>query len=683
MRMGMLIVGLALLAVTTVAAQTVNLPISRVVLFSSGVGYFEREGTVEGNATVELSFRVEQINDILKSLILQDLDGGTIAPVTYAPQDPLQRTLSAFAVNIADNPGMAELWDRLRGARVRVITDMTIEGVVFGAEEQYKAVGDQMMPFDVLNIMTIDGLVSIPLSQVTYFTLLDPKLDEDLRKALAAIDTARDVSKRPVTLSFMGEGGRAVRVGYLLETPVWKTSYRLVSDEDGLFLQGWAIVENTTDDDWQAVALTMVSGQPVSFIQDLYPPLYSPRVRVPPSVHAAARPRVWEGAMERMEEPAEAEADRVAMAPMAAPAPGMMPGMGSAGPAGPSGPRGERGPVGGARMRLAEAGVDAMAEAGRVGTLFRYAINQPVTIPRQRSAMIPIVNTRIEGEKLSVYSQAVDAKRPMNGLLLKNTTDLHLMAGAITVFDGGVYGGDALIEDIPAGDERLLTYAVDLTLEVEPQTKIRDAEFLSASMQRGIVTIKRRHHSEMIYNIKSTAQEDRVVLIEHPLRDGWELVEPEKADERTRSAYRFRVTVEAGKTAALKVVETRPISELVRITDRDIDQVRVLLQMPQVSPTLREALEAIVAMQTELATLAAQRAEKETRIREIEAEQERIRKNMAELDRASQLYRQYVDKFTEQEQEFEQLRGEIRDLRAAEDENRKAMQDFIMGLNVQ
>lgn len=684
MRMGILTVGLAVLAVTAVAAQTVNLPISRVVLFSSGVGYFEREGTVEGNATVELSFRVEQINDILKSLVLQDLDGGIIAPVTYAPQDPLRRTLSAFAVDISDNPGVAELWDRLRGARARVITDMTIEGVVFGAEEQYKAVGDQMMPFDVLNIMTIDGLVSIPLSQVTYFTLLDPKLDEDLRKALAAIDTARDVTKRPVTLSFMGEGGRAVRVGYLLETPVWKTSYRLVSDDEGLFLQGWAIVENTTDDDWEAVALTMVSGQPVSFIQDLYPPLYSPRVRVPPSVHAAARPRVWEGAMERMEEPAaEPEADRVAMAPMAAPAPGMMAGMGAAGPAGPAGPRGERGPVAAGRMRLAEAGVDAMAEASRVGALFQYAVAQPVTIPRQRSAMIPIVNTRIEGEKLSVYSQAADARRPMNGLLLKNTTDLHLMAGAITVFDGGVYGGDALIEDIPAGDERLLTYAVDLTLEVEPQTKIRDAEFLSASMQRGIVTIRRRHHSEMSYNIKSTAQEDRVVLVEHPLRDGWELVEPEKADERTRSAHRFRVPVEAGKTAALKVVETRPISELVRITDRDLDQVRLLLQMPQISPTLREALAAVVAMQTELATLAAQRAEKETRIKEIEAEQERIRKNMAELDRQSQLYRQYVEKFTEQEQEFEQLRGEVRELRATEDEKRKAMQDFIMGLNIQ
>lgn len=683
MRTSILTVGLVALAVGAMAAQTVNLPISRVVLFSSGVGYFEREGTVEGNATMELSFRVEQINDILKSLVLQDLDGGIIAPVTYAPQDPLHRTLSAFAVNIADNPSVAELWNRLRGARARVITDMTIEGVVFGAEEQYKAVGDQMMPYDVLNIVTIDGLVSVPLSQVTYFTLLDPKLDEDLRKALAAIDTARDVSKRPVTLSFMGEGGRAVRVGYLLETPVWKTSYRLVSDEEGLFLQGWAIVENTTDDDWDAVGLTMVSGQPVSFIQNLYPPLYVRRVQVPPSVHVPARPRVWEGAIERMDElEAEPEAE-LALAPRAAPAPeGPMGAVGPAGPAGPAGPRGERGPVA-ARARLADVGVDAMAQASRVGALFQYAIGQPVTIPRQRSAMIPIVNTRIEGEKLSVYSRAADAKRPMNGLLLKNTTDLHLMAGAITVFDGGAYGGDALIEDIPAGDDRLVTYAVDLTLEVEPQTKVHDAEFRSASMKGGVVTVTHKDRSEMVYNIKSTAQEERVVLIEHPLRERWELIEPEQFDERTRSAYRFRVPVEAGGTASISVVEERPISRLVRITDSDIGEVRILLEMPQISPTLREALEAIVAMQSELATLAAQRSEKETRIKEIEDEQARIRNNMRELDRASQLYRQYVEKFTEQEQEFEQLRGEVRDLRAVENEKRTAMREFITGLNIE
>ena len=295
MNTSVLAVAVTLLAVTAVLGAAAELPISRVVLFASGVGFFEREGTVEGDATIDLSFRTEQINDILKSLVLQDLDGGTINAVTYAPQDPLDRTLSSFGVDISDNPSITELWDRLRGSRVKVVGQETITGVVLGAEKQEKSVDDQVMEFDVLNLVTDKGLQEVPMWHVTSIQLLDEKLDHDLRQALEAIDKSRDTNKKPVALSFAGEGQRRVRVGYLLETPVWKTSYRLVTDDDGLFLQGWAIVENTADDDWGDVSLTLVSGRPISFTQDLYEPLYVDRPEVAPSLPVAARPKTWEG----------------------------------------------------------------------------------------------------------------------------------------------------------------------------------------------------------------------------------------------------------------------------------------------------------------------------------------------------------------------------------------------------
>jgi hypothetical protein len=667
------------------ACQAAELPLTRVALFTSGVGYFERTGTVQGNTTVELTFRTEQINDILKSLVLQDLSGGTIAPVTYASQEPLARTLSSFSVNISDNPSLRELWDRLRGAQARLTVGGTVvEGTAFGSEVHQVQGEDVTTQIEYLNLLTPTGLMQFPLSQVTSIKLLDPKLDADLQKALAAIDQARDTDRKSVVLSFNGTGERKVRVGYLLETPLWKTTYRLVSDQDGLFLQGWALVENMTDDDWNDIGLSLISGRPVSFTQDLYQPLYLPRPQVPVQVAAAARPRVLEGAMERRDEAQEADlTDRVgalgggggaalrrATKPAAPPA-----AMADArGPAGPAGPPGES---------LARGRAASMAAGGQVGTLFQYAIAQPVTIPRQRSAMIPIISQKVEGEKVSVYNQSADPRHPMNGIRLKNTSKLHLMGGAITVFDGGAYGGDALIEDIPPGDERLLAYAMDLAVEVEPQAKSQPDQLLTAKVVNGVMSLSYKRRLETTYVVKNAAQEKRLVLIEHPLRPDWKLIEPKEPAERTRSVYRFRVPVDPGKTEKLLVVEEFPRLEEVVLGRGDMTAARLYVSRTELSEKLRAALQQIVKLQDELAALTAQRTEKETRIKEIEQEQARLRSNMRELDRAGELYKQYVEKLTKQEAEFEALRVQIADLRAQEMAKRKELSDYITALNIE
>jgi len=675
----------ALLVAAVSSASAADLPLTRVVLFSSGVGYFERAGQVEGDASLELSFRVEQINDILKSLVLQDLGGGTVAPVTYAPRDPLEKTLSSFAVDISDNPNVSELWDRLRGARVEVTADKPMTGIVFGAEEQEKSVDGKILTFDVLNLLTDDGLVEIPLWQARSIRVLDTKIDSDLRKALGAIDSARDTNKRPVTLSFKGDGKREVVVGYLLETPVWKTSYRLVSDKEGFFLQGWSIVENTTDEDWDQVGLGLVSGRPVSFIQDLYQPLYVGRPVVAPSVAAAARPRVYEGDMGATEKE-EARRGRAAgeMAPdvdaMAAPAPAEAPGV-SLG-AGYGG-----GMAGGAPSTTAHFGLrdqQAMAAGGKVGTLFQYAINQPVSVPRQQSAMIPIISSRIEGEKLSVYNASADAKYPMNAIQLKNSTALHLMGGAITVFDGGVYAGDALIEDVVPGDERLISYAMDLAVEVDPRGDYTPDRLVAVKIVNGVMTVRQKVRSSVNYVVKNSAEEAKTLLIEHPVDESAELVEPKKADERTRDHYRFRLTLEPGQTRELLVAEETVRSEEVSLADLDADDaIEFLASGGQISDAMKAAVQKLIDMRGELAALVAQREEKDTQIEEIGEEQGRIRENMKELDRQSELYRKYVDKLTAQETELDALREQVKTLRAQEQEKEQAIAKYISELNVE
>ena len=301
-------------------AQT-SVPVKEVVLFSSGVGYFEHFGSVNGNAETVLRFKTEQINDILKSLVLEDMDGGKVAAVTYPSQGPLARTLKSFQIDLTSNPPLAELLNQLRGAQVSVTQSQglpNVDGTVMGVEKQQRAAGEagrpQLVDVWVVNLVNDGGIQPIELAKVSGVKIQDPELRKELAAALGALSQARDKDKKPVEIHFGGNGDRRVRIGYVVETPVWKTSYRLVFDKvdagvngggggggaasPGGKMQGWAIVENQTDSDWADVELSLVSGRPISFIQDLYRPLYIPRPVVQPQLYASLRPQTYDAGVE-------------------------------------------------------------------------------------------------------------------------------------------------------------------------------------------------------------------------------------------------------------------------------------------------------------------------------------------------------------------------------------------------
>lgn len=683
------LVPLAGLLIMAACGSAADLPISRVVLFSSGVGYFERAGTVQGDTTVELSFRVDQINDMLKSMTLQDMGGGTIGAITYAPQDPLSHTLRSFSVDVIGNQSLADLLRSLIGAKVSVVTaDATVKGTVMGVETQQKSVEDNVVNFDVVNLLSEKGIVQVPIWHMKSVTLAEEKLSSDLTKALAAIAGSRDLDKRTVKIELNGAGAREVAIGYLLETPVWKTSYRLMTQKDGLFIQGWAIVENTTDADWESVRLGLVSGQPISFIENLYEPLYVQRPVIQPQIAAIARPRIYEGAVLRDDLYAADMSPAAPPMPMAAPAPGRgdlrRSAMGAGGtPATTAGYAMEKA-MAGDNLALDDAGVAAAAEGGKVGELFQYAISAPVTIARQQSAMIPIINQAVEGSKISIYNASQNAKHPYNGIKVKNSSNLHLMGGPITVFDGGVYAGDALIDDVPPGDERMIAYAVDLGVRVDSKSADKsDALAVSLKIVKGLLTATSKQVSEKTYTIKNVAADDRLVVVEHPLRSGWKLIEPAKADERTEDLYRFHVPVAAGKSATLKTLEERPVSETVWLKDTDTDDLGMFMRVREISEPMKAALAKIRDMRGAINAIDEQIEQREQRLEEIGEEQERIRQNMEQLEHDSELYRSYVSKFAEQEKEFETLRGEIKKLQADRAVKEKELADYVESLNVE
>jgi hypothetical protein len=531
---------------------------------------------------------------------------------------------------------------------------------------------------EYLNLLTNDGFRSLPFAQIQRTKLLDATVNAELQQALAALAANHDAQKKTVSITFDGSGSRQARVAYLTETPVWKTSYRLVLDEDKPpFLQGWAIVENQTQQDWQQVRLSLISGRPISFTMDLYQPLYNPRPVVQPELYANLKPQTYGDAMDEATAsapaaPARSEmkkerllgklADGFAGARANAPA--------------------QTAVASEIDMGRLDQGVTPLAMAEDKGELFEYRIDQPVTLAKHQSALLPIIGHMLQGQKLAVYNQSVNATHPLQGYRLKNTSTLYLMQGPITLFDGGTYAGDARIEDLPPGGDRLISYALDLKTEVEPKVEGGMQELTTVSLKKGTMLVSRRLVEDRTYLIKNRDQKAKTVLIEQPYRADWKLVEPKEPAERTRNLYRFSVTVEAGKTATLRVKETLPIQESILLMDSGLDQIAYFQQAKEVSPKVKDALQRLVQLRSKLDETRAQRSRLDHRIGEMTTEHGRIRENMQRLPQNSDLYSRYVKKLDQQETELEKLRKDIEGLKNTEEEQRRELQNYVMNLDV-
>lgn len=716
---GLLSLAVAVSAVSGARAQdrqNQTVPLKRIILFTSGVGYFEHQGTVDGDAVVELKFNTDDVNDLLKSLVVQDLGGGQVSTVTYGSRDPITRTLKTFAIDLTEDPSLAELLQQIRGEKVEVDAPNKVTGTIVGVEQRSRDAGDgKVVEYHVINLLTESGLKSLPLDSIAGIRLLNEKLDAELHQALEILATGIKTDKKTVSIRFSGQGRRPVRIGYIRETPIWKTSYRLVLNKDEEpFLQGWAIVENTTETDWENVALTLVSGRPISFRMDLYQPLYIDRPLVVPELYASLMPRSYGqdlGEKEVAFERAGRRLQRERLAELAAPAAkaladknrnGVIAGAQIAG-------RGAGG-VGGSlaeydtTLSMAIRQTQSLAQAGEVGELFQYVIEMPVTLDRQKSAMLPIVNAPVKGEKVSIYNPSVgnDAqsgggffnvqsgnaseiairKHPLNGLRLTNSTDLHLMQGPITVFDEGTYAGDARIEDIAPKSSRLISYALDLETEVATESKSHPEEIQSVKLIKGVLYASRKYRRSTTYTVKNSGGKSETVLIEQPFEADWKLTEPEKPEEKTRDLYRFAVKAEPGKPAKLTVAEERTQSQGVQLTNIDDNTIRIYLRAEAVSPRVKQALQELIQRKHELSQLSAQRQQLEEEITAISQEQDRIRQNMAQLTRSTELYNRYVKKFGEQEDRIEKLRDSIEQLKTEQARKQTALDEYLMGLDI-
>jgi hypothetical protein len=695
-----------------------EVPLRRVVLFNSGVGFFEHRGEIDGNRQTELRFKPDEINDVLKSLFVRDLGGGQVSTVAYASKEPSTKTTRPFAIILTHRLSLTDLLRQILGESIELTLPLAdgakpITGKLLGIDRRtQRTAKNDVEEFDFINLATKTGLRSVNMREVVEIRLIDQRLNDELQLALASLAKSHTADQKTVTINFLGKGKRPVRFGYVHETSIWKTTYRLeIKDQDSPFLQGWAIVENATEYDWSGVNLTLVSGRPISFAMDLYEPRYpagplAARQSSGSSTSTAggqdsatkASGQAWQGPRRETTAIFKGKPIVRTLPGFGGVNGGYRGGMGMHGVPGTSGIGGggrgggtgsfavpiEKTPSAHVSIEPAvQQGVTSAASAENVGELFRYVIDTPVTIKRQQSALLPIVNGSVKGEKLSIYNAQVHRKHPLNGLRLTNSTALHLMQGPITVFDGGEYAGDARIEDMAPGSERLLSYALDLDTEVAPENKVSPQELVSARIVKGTLLTNFKLTRSQEYVVKNSGAKPKKLLIEYPIEEPWKLVSPEKPSEKTRGMYRFALTAEPGKPATLVINEEQLITQQLAVTNLDQDAILLYVRSKAVSQAVKDMLAEIVSRKQSLATLVSQREQLQSQLNAIDSDQARIRENMDRLDRNSELYQRYVKKFVEQEDQVENLRRQAKTLVEEEARARRALDDYMTSAEVQ
>ncbi|RYX82968.1 hypothetical protein EON83_17140 [bacterium] len=681
------------------ATANSSLPLQDVVLYSSGVGYFGRAGQVDGNATVDLLVRAPQISDILKSLVLFDTKG-KVDPVTYSIQDYVAARPTTTDLNIDPNSSPGAILRLLQGAQVRIERQSgNIEGRVVSVSTQQIKDGETLRSVESATILTATGLTTIRLDDVTSFTPLDRGLAEKfaatLEKRANNLTRGLDNGVRPITLHFRGNGRRDVRAGYLLESPVWKTSYRLVlAPKAKPYLQGWAVVENPGDEDWTNVNLSLVSGRPISFIQDTATPIYVVRPIVPPQVIGSPSPQTFGPGYGN-----QSEANRVSQTENRIG--GMAGGFGGMG--GPSltaptlSSRGGRGNVFSNSGALnapfddaAEAAVrnevqnqvDSQATGAQQGNLFVYAIDTKVSIPRGQAALVPIVSEDVDGEAIDIIQSQnqVGALTAQNGFRLRNRGDLNLQGGPIAVYSDGIYGGDALITNVSPGEARLITYAVDLDLVSRLESSDEDMEVIAIRPTQGALQLTKKATRVQKYILRNKTATEKVVVLQQPNESEWQLVDDKQLFEKSNDGLRFRVVVPANKTVNYAINWQKPVVEVVALRELNPDQIGYYAQLTKVTPELKAKLLNIISLKKKANDIASQRVTQEKALKDISDGQSRIRQNMAVLDRTSQLYKSYETKLQEQETQINKLEAEIVRLQTAEAAARQAVEDAIAAL---
>ena len=647
--------------------------ITKVVLYKHGVGYFEREAKVNGNAEVRLGFRLEEMNDVLKSLTVFDSAGGTVSSVSYDNQKPLSRLLEETSLSIPSSGGQVALMHSVRGASVMVSAgNRMVAGQVVGIDERTVQVGQGLANSVRLTIYDEGGaLHSFDVSEISNIRFLDEHLKGELKFLFDTLLSATKRDTKNLKLFAKGSGDRTLSISYVVECPIWKTSYRIaIGDDDSEkpYLQGWALVDNPQDEDWTDVRLSLVSGLPISFVHDLYSPRYLRRKEIEVEREAAAGPVMTEAAMMRggaadsMLESCALDFGSAAGPPGA---PMMMAQM--AAPPSPS------------RAQKLSTSQKVETVAQTVGQLFEYRIDQPVTVLRNQSALVPIVGSPFEGRRKILYNPFNRADNPFAVIDFKNTTGLTLEGGPLTVYEGDVYAGEAMMDTLSPDEDRMIPYAVDLSVEAQVDYD-RVEHVTMETVKDGIWSQRKAAYAVTRYRFNNKSDKAKELVIEHNIQPGERVNTPEPIAE-TRTYWRFALSLPARATTDFPVTVRIEEESRQSLIGGDAQWVLALLQQDSRSrEKLSSFMEKLKVVAGQLANVAREEQRARQRTNEIVNGQARIRENLSRLSQThdeARLRSRYVEQLEQQEDELAKLVEVIEALGARRTAHNEELRELV------
>jgi len=671
------------------AASPQKLPVARVVLYKNGVGFFEHVGRVRGSENVTIDFTSGQLNDVLKSLTTLDLGNGRITGVTYNSEAPLSRRLEALRLPLDESTTLAQFLGALRGARLEVRTaGGPLLGRVLSVERKTITEGTRTMEVDVLSLITDAGeLQTVDLKSGTSIRIVERDLNAEVGRYLNLVASARDRDIRRMVISTAGTGERQLYVSYVSEVPIWKTTYRIVVPAGAQakpVLQGWAIVDNTIGEDWNNVELSLVAGAPQSFIQQLSQPYYGRRPVVPLPQSAQLTPQTHQSTLVTGSQ--EATAEKMVMEASAAGAPrgrtagvagGVVGGMPMAAPPPPAFDR--------TVAREAMSRAEAAAEGRELGDLFEYKLKERVTIRKDQSALVPIVQAPVDVEKVSLWNESVGA-RPLRALWLTNSTGLTLDGGSFTVLEDDTFNGEGLVNPLKPGERRLLSYASDLAMTVDTRRETERQQWTRVRVSRGVMVYQNEERDRRTYTVRNEDAKPRMLIIEHPVRAGWKLTSTTAPAETSAGFYRFRVAVQPRSTTTLAVEEARPVETQYAVSSLTRDQVALFIKQQGPDPQIEQALQPILAKKEEIALLDSEISARKAEIGQIFQDQERLRENLKALKGSAAekgLVERYTRQLDDQENRLQVLRREIAEREAKRQQGQAALDKLIEGLTLE
>jgi len=661
------------LVVTTQSLYCADVPVKQVILYKHGIGYFERDGLIAAGEEARLDFKADDMNDVLKSLTVANAAGGRITGIRYDSNETLKQQLLKYPFQLGNQEFLSTFLDHIKGSRVALkIGNQGVTGSILSSRAiELGADNDKRLIREQVTLLLDSGdVANYDLGSAASIHLLDTRLQEQLKQYLQTLAQAKSREKRSIYIDSPGSQARNLRISYITPTAIWKSSYRLTLGSANPTLEGWAIVDNTTDEDWNDVKLSVVSGRPISFISLLDTPRYGQRQVAELPEDRAAGPVVYGGSVESKAFIASGSGTGYGAGSGGAIAGGVYRPDGTRiGP--PNAPSaglvlGENGQVPAARQSVT---VDAIqstvqgATAGTLGELFEYHFAGPVTIKKNQSAMLPFLQDKITARKLLIYNDR-DDEHPVNAAEVSNNTAKTLDGGPITVYDGGAYAGEALFETVKTGDKRLIGYAVDYGTRVTSAYQSGEQTIREIHAKDGLLEVRYAQRQTRTYTMKNVDAKPKTLMLEQAAMEQYSLLSPSPA-ERTVTAYRFEVKLPPSGTEHLKVEQEQVTYNSTTVLSSTPDFLLTIVSNKQLKAAGRKQLQEIANLKQRIAANDAALDSTKAQMTDLNSDQSRLRQNIDSLNRVRGQEDQ-VSKYSTQlagnETELAKLHDQTRDL---------------------